>query len=101
MKESKTENRAMKENRIIDIEYSKKFLKSLKRLPNRIISQAQKKEKVFKQNPFDPILKTHKLHGEEKECWAFSIDKKYRIKFIFVDSKKVLFLDIGTHKIYK
>src|SRR3989344_4992826 len=52
-----------------NIKYSKKFLKSLKRLSDKIIDQAEEKEKIFKNNPFDFRLKTHKLHGKEKEIW--------------------------------
>jgi proteic killer suppression protein len=28
----------------------------------------------FKENPFDPSLKTHKLSGKLKELWSFSIE---------------------------
>lgn len=91
----------MKENRIKSVKYSRKFLKSLQKLPKRILDQAEVKEKVFKENPFDPRLKTHKLSGKDKECWAFSIDYSYRIKFIFLNDEEVLFLNIGTHEIYE
>lgn len=83
------------------IEYSRKFLKSLSRLPKRIIDKAELKEKAFKENCFDSRLKTHKLHGKEKEHWAFWVDYKYHIKFSFLNNEEVLFLDIGTHDIYK
>lgn len=89
------------EKKIKEIEYSKKFLKSLKKLPERIIDQAEEKERIFKDNFFHPILKTHKLSGKDKECWAFWINHSYRVKFIFLGGEKVLFLDIGTHDIYK
>lgn len=89
------------ERKIKRIEYSKKFLKSLRKLPERIIDQAEEKEKIFKDSSFHPILKTHKLSGKEKEVWAFWINHSYRVKFIFLGSEKVLFLDIGTHDIYK
>ena len=52
--------------------------KSMWKLPERIIYQA-----------------------EEKETWAFWINYKYRIKFIFLSDNDVLSLDIGTHDIYK
>jgi mRNA-degrading endonuclease YafQ of YafQ-DinJ toxin-antitoxin module len=91
----------MEEGRKIRIEYSEKFLKSLERLPKKLIEKAYEKEKIFKQNPFDSRLKTHKLHGKDKDCWSFWIDYRYRIKFIFLSENKVLFLDIGTHDIYK
>ena len=68
---------------ISEVKYSQNFLKHL-----------------FRANPFDPILRTHKLHGKEKEAWAFWIDYTYRIKFIFLNDDVALFLDIGTHEIY-
>jgi len=83
------------------ISYSDKFLKQLSRLPKDIVEKAQAKETVFKLNPFDPRLETHKLHGRDKEAWAISINKSYRIKFIFLNGGKVLFLEIGRHDIYK
>lgn len=84
----------------VKISYSRKFLKSLSRLPNRIILQAQEKENIFKENPFDLRLRTHKLHGKEKGIWAFWITNSYWIKFIFLPKEEILFLDIGTHEIY-
>ena len=64
----------MKEEKIKSIEYSSKFLKSLARLPKRIVKIVEEKEKIFKENPFNPRLKTHKLRGKEKESWAFWIN---------------------------
>ncbi|MFH1968089.1 MAG: type II toxin-antitoxin system mRNA interferase toxin, RelE/StbE family [bacterium] len=87
--------------RIKEIKYKRQFLKKLSKLPKEVIERAGEKEKIFKENPFHPILKTHKLHGKEKEAWAFWIDYSYRIKFIFLSDNKVLFLDIGTHDVYE
>jgi mRNA-degrading endonuclease YafQ of YafQ-DinJ toxin-antitoxin module len=60
-----------------------------------------KKKTFLKKNPLHPLLRTHKLHGKDKDCLAFWIDYKYRIKFIFLSENKFLFLDIGSHNIYK
>lgn len=91
----------MQERKIKSIDYSRKFLKSLEKLPKEVTEQAEIKERMFKENAFNPILRTHKLSGKEKECWAFWIDYHCRIKFIFLSDNDVLFLDIGTHDIYK
>lgn len=91
----------MKESGIKRIEYSSKFLKSLKKLPERIIENAERKEKIFREDLFDLRLKTHKLSGKNKRCWSFWIDNSYRIKFVFLSKRVVLFLDIGLHDIYK
>jgi len=80
------------------IEISSKFVRKYKKLPNNIKEKVKLKESLFQANPFYYQLKTHKLSGEEKECWSFSIDCSYRIKFIFLEKyRKVLFLDVGTH----
>lgn len=89
------------ERSVARIEYSRIFLKSLGKLSKEIINKAEEREKIFKEDIFHPILKTHKLSGKEKEVWAFWINYSYRIKFIFLSDKEVLFLDIGTHEIYK
>ncbi len=91
----------MEGRKISRIRYSRKFLKSLGKLPQRIIEQAQEKEKIFKDNPFYYSLRTHKLSGKDKDCQTFWIDYSCRIKFIFLSNDEVLFLDIGTHEIYK
>lgn len=49
-----------------DIKTSPHFNKQYKKLPQEIKEQAKKKEKIFRQNPFDSRLKTHKLHGRQK-----------------------------------
>jgi len=86
---------------IKEIKISPRFERNYKKLPKEIKEKAKKKEKIFRENPFDLRLKTHKLHGKETEVWAFWIDYFYRIKFIFLSDEEVLFLDIGTHEIYK
>lgn len=83
------------------IRLSSKFVKNYRKLSNEIKKQAKDKEIVFRENPFDIRLRTHKLVGKEKECWAFSINYSYRIKFIFVTKREAIFLDIGPHSIYK
>jgi len=77
------------------------FEKNYKKLPKRIKEKAKEKEMIFRNNPFDTRLKTHKLKGKQCQSWAFWINNSYRIKFLFISSDEVLFLDIGTHEIYK
>jgi mRNA-degrading endonuclease RelE of RelBE toxin-antitoxin system len=86
---------------IQEIKVSPLFEEHYKKLPKKIKEKAKEKEKIFRENPFHPLLRTHKLHGKDKDCWAFWIDYKYRIKFIFLSDNEVLFLDIGPHNIYK
>lgn len=83
------------------IRASSGFRKSYKKLPKNIKDKAKEKEKIFRINPFDARLNTHKLHGAYKEYWAFTVDSQYRIMFAFIESEIVDFVDIGTHEIYK
>jgi addiction module RelE/StbE family toxin len=53
---------------------------------------------LFAQEPFHPSLKTHNLSGKLNNYWAFSITHDYRLVFKFLSSKKVLLIDIGSHK---
>lgn len=85
----------------MEIQVSERFKKSYRKLQQKIKQRAKEREAAFRANPFDLILKTHKLSGKEKGIWAFWVNDSYRIKFILLPNREVLFLDIGTHKIYK
>ena len=58
-------------------------------------------EELFRKDPFDRKLKTHKLSGGLNGYWAFSIDVHYRVIFEFHKKGIILFHDIGGHDIYK
>lgn len=83
------------------VKFSERFRISLESLPGHIQSKAVKKMAIFVDNPYYPSLKTHKLHGRYRGSLAYSVDHDYRIIFIFLDRDTVLYLDIGTHDIYK
>jgi len=86
---------------VTEIRTSKKFEKQYKKLPAHLKTLAKQREPFFRANPFDQRLETHKLHGKDRELWAFSITGLYRIKFVFLEKGVALFLEIGTHDIYK
>lgn len=81
--------------------YSLQFMREYRSLPTDVKEKADKKEKIFRSNPFDSRLKTHKLKGRLGEFWAFSIDFRYRIIFKFQDKNKVRFYVVGDHSVYK
>ncbi len=83
------------------IDYSPEFSRLFKKLPRDIQEEALKKEKIFRQNPFFPSLKTHKLSGNLKGRWAFSVSYTHRIIFSFPEDQYVRFHSIGDHDIYK
>ncbi|MBI1755369.1 type II toxin-antitoxin system mRNA interferase toxin, RelE/StbE family [Candidatus Azambacteria bacterium] len=81
----------------MEIKLSPRFKKSFAKLHPRIQRKAVEKMAVFRKNQFDPRLNTHKLRGERKDEWAYSVDYSYRIVFVFLKDDVMLCLDIGTH----
>jgi proteic killer suppression protein len=84
----------------MEISYSPKFARQYKKLSREIKDKAKEKEALFRINPFDNKLKTHKLNGEFKDYWSFSVDYEIRIIFRFLDANTVRFLFVGDHDIY-
>ena len=78
------------------VDYSTRFLRQLRKQPLEIQNLADAKDHLFRLNPFDSRLGTHKLHGKDRENWAYWVTRKIRIKFVFI-SDQVLYLEIGSH----
>ncbi len=76
---------------------SEKFKRKYKKLPIAVKLKAEKQEEIFVANPFDPRLKTHKLHGKDKTHFAYSVSDKIRIKFLFLNDGDVAYVNVGTH----
>ena len=59
--------------------------------------------KIFKENPFDPRLRTHKIHRLSarygRTIYAVDIEGNLRAVF-FIEDDCVITVDIGTHDIY-
>ncbi len=83
-----------------EIHYSPRFARRFKKLSKTLKFSAQEKEIIFRNDPFDPRLKTHKLHGDLAGRWAFSISFEHRIVFSFENDGIVRFHDIGGHDVY-
>jgi|WetSurMetagenome_2_1015567.scaffolds.fasta_scaffold1610682_1 addiction module RelE/StbE family toxin len=86
---------------MIEIIWDNKFKRSYKKKiqPNENLkSKFVSTIKLFEVDPFNPKLRTHKLTGQLKNAWAFSIDFDCRVIFEFVEPDKVLFIEIGSHE---
>lgn len=83
------------------IYYSTKFEREYKKLPLHIKKLSEEKEKIFKKNPHESRLDTHKLKGKLSGYYAFWIDQKYRIIFEFAKKDTIWFHSVGDHSIYK
>ncbi len=81
---------------------SSKFTRNFRKLPRSVQERAIARDFIFRDDPFDPRLDTHKLHGAKQEEWAYSVDRSYRVSFLFLGGDAVLYTNIGTHdEIYR
>jgi mRNA-degrading endonuclease YafQ of YafQ-DinJ toxin-antitoxin module len=59
---------------------------------------------IFKQNPFDPRLRPHKIHSlsarYKKTIHSVAIEGDLRVVF-YIEDDKVWTVDIGTHALYR
>ncbi len=80
------------------------FRRALRKLSTSQKQSAKKTFSIFKQNPFDPRLKPHKIHRLSAEygvtIHAVSIESDLRVVF-YVEGDTVWSVDIGTHSIYR
>lgn len=90
----------MKNDSGIKVIHSARFLKVARKLPQSVLKKAEARTVLFHKNPFDPQLRTHKLHGPMDGFYSYSVDHRYRIIFSFQDDKTVVYHEIGTHRIY-
>ncbi len=84
--------------------WHKSFLRAFKKLTKR---NTVLEEKIFTtlqfltDNPFHPLLDTHKLHGTLQGYWACSVEYDCRIVFSIEREnstlENIILLDIGTH----
>ncbi|MEK7664543.1 MAG: type II toxin-antitoxin system mRNA interferase toxin, RelE/StbE family [Patescibacteria group bacterium] len=84
----------------MQIIYSPQFVKDYKKMAEQTKRKAESKENIFRNNPFDNRLKTHKLSGKFHDLWSFSVDYNCRIIFKFKSEKAIIFHAIGGYSIY-
>lgn len=81
------------------------WYKSFERSYKKVIKQNPKiKDKLFNtleqfvENPFHPMLGTHKLSGKLKQYHAFILGYDCRVVFEFLDNDEVALITIGSHE---
>jgi hypothetical protein len=81
-----------------------RFWTSFYRLPPAQKESARKTWKIFKEDPFDPRLRTHKIQRLSaiygRTIYAIEIEGDLRSLF-YLDGETIVSLIIGTHDLYK
>ena len=83
---------------------SRGFWKIFSKLPERQQASAKAAFKIFKANPFDPRLRSHKINSLSsyygKTVYSAVIEGDLRAVF-YVEGDIVFTVDIGSHAIYR
>jgi addiction module RelE/StbE family toxin len=88
-------------NLIISSSFKRAFKTIIKRQPD-LKPKIEAKLKLLADDPYNPILRTHKLKGKLSGAWACSVEYDCRIVFSFEQNQQTLeeeinLIDIGTH----
>ena len=75
----------------------KRFLKQFRKLPRNVQVAFQSRRDLFLQNPTDPLLHVHELHGSFAGCRSFNVNADIRVVFKELDAKTIVFTTIGSH----
>lgn len=80
------------------------FWKNFHKLSSEQKDSTRRAFKIFKVNPFDSVLGTHKIHAlsakANKTVYSVFIENNLRAVF-YIDGNTVYTFDIGSHDVYK
>ncbi len=76
---------------------SSAFDKQFGKLSKKIRAKAILRLELFIENPFDPLLSNHALHGEWNSYRSINITSDIRAVYREIDDGIVYFAAIGTH----
>ena len=83
--------------RIESFQFSKRFKKEFKKLPQNIQKSFYEKLSLLLQNMLHPSLRVKRIQGT-KNRWEGSVTMKYRFTFELIEDT-IIFRAIGTHDI--
>ncbi len=88
-------------NLITSSSFQKALRATIKKQP-ALQQRIEQKLYLLAADPFNPLLRTHKLKGELAGAWSCTVDYDCRLVFKFVQNQEtgeeeILLIDIGTH----
>lgn len=83
---------------MIKIIYTKRFLRSTKKLPNSLQNRLAEKLELLQKDPFLSFLHTKSLTGELAGSYSFRITRDWRVIFYFIDTETIKLIDVGNRK---
>ncbi|MBA3789516.1 type II toxin-antitoxin system mRNA interferase toxin, RelE/StbE family [Patescibacteria group bacterium] len=87
---------------MLSIEYAPEFIRTWKKLPRDLQDEVIDRIELFQHQRNHSSLKVHKLKGDLRSKWSFSVNFRYRIIFQYAGKSKDVaqLLDIGDHTVY-
>ncbi len=86
---------------MIKLIFAPVFLRQLKSLPGELQEEAIEKIELFKNRQNHRMLRVHKLKGNLREVFSFSVNYRIRIVFEYNSKNEAALLSIGDHDVYK
>ena len=87
-----------------DFRAAEQFWKSFHSLPDSQKESTRRIWQIFQVDPFDPRLRTHKIHGlsalYKRTICSVTVENDLRVVF-FIEGETIFTVDIGTHDIYR
>ena len=83
---------------------AEEYWKNFHELPSKQKESVRKAWKVFKNDPFHPSLKAHKIHklSSEARHTIYSVVVEANLRVIFMIQEDLVYtLDVGNHDVYK
>jgi len=83
---------------------TQRFWEKLKALPPGQRKSIDRAWKIFKENPFDPRLRSHKIQrlSSQYGCTIYSAVIEGDLRVIFcIEGDRVMSMDIGSHDVYR
>ncbi len=75
---------------------SSRFLRRAKKLREPQATMLRGALRRFAADPSDPLLRVHKLKGDLRDYWAFSVDDDLRVLFRWTGDAAFL-VNLGSH----
>jgi addiction module RelE/StbE family toxin len=86
---------------MIELVYTPVFVKQFKKLNSSLQDEVINKIELFKESTNHKQLKVHKLRGQFKNCYSFSVSYDNRVVFSYDVKKRVYLLAVGSHDVYR
>lgn len=88
---------------LVSASFFKRAFKRVIRQKSELKKRIEERLTLLANEPFDPLLQTHKLKDKLSGAWACSVEYDCRIVFNFVKNpnsgeEEILLIDIGTYE---